>query len=83
MCWPNKADASLYAAFWNIRKKEPHLDGQIRKRHPFGGTQLDKQKGNCILAPIYLLSWMLMYRAQTAQLYMVVERNEDPITKGI
>lgn len=59
------------------------MDGQIRKRHSFGGTQLDKQKGNCILAPIDPLSWMLVCSAQTAQQCMVVEINEDPGTTGI
>lgn len=71
VCRPDRVAAIPYEAFW-----------KIRKRHPFGGTQLDKEKGNWISTPIYLLRGVLLCSAQPAQLHMVVEKNEDPVTEG-
>ena len=52
------------------------MDGQVRKREPFGDTQLDKQRGDWILAPISTLSWVLVYSTHTAQLRMSEQKNE-------
>ena len=52
------------------------MGGQIRKRKPFGDTQLDKQRGDWILAPISTLSWVLVHSAHTAQLRMSEQKNE-------
>ena len=52
------------------------MDGQVRKREPCGDTQLDKQRGDWILAPISTLSWVLVYSTHTAQLRMSEQKNE-------
>ena len=59
------------------------MDGQIKKRSPFGGTQLDKKKGDWILAPISFLSWVPLCSAHAAQPCMSVQKNEVPDIGGI
>lgn len=58
------------------------MDGQIRKRKPFGDTQLDKQRGAWILAPISTLSWVPVHSAHTAQLRVSEQKNEALDTGG-